>query len=366
MNRNAPRLGWKMVKFGDVVKNVNSVERGPEAAGIERIVGLDHLDPGNLHIRRWDTPGKGTSFTRKFTPGQTLFGKRRAYQHKVAYAEFEGICSGDILTFEPKNKTMLLPELLPFICQTDAFFEHALGTSAGSLSPRTNWGALSAFEFALPPIEEQKRIAEVLWAVDSVFESLVVVGHNCSMVLETEIRALTNQALVSPSRRLGDYLTLSYGHALQESMRTGSGYPVVGSSGVVGHHESFLIDGPAIIVGRKGAAGSIIWCEGACWPIDTTYYAEPVDPSGMNLRYLYYILSGLKLQRYVITTAIPGLSREDIYGIRISIPSLERQQQWVTRLDGIAGACVRLHEHLAALGRLKATLSRSILGGDDV
>jgi type I restriction enzyme S subunit len=159
-----------MVRLGDVVRNVNLVERDPEGAGIDKIVGLDHLEPGNLHIRRWDTPGNGTSFTRKFTPGQTLFGKRRAYQHKVAYAEFEGICSGDILTFESKDKKVLEPELLPFICQTEAFFEYALGTSAGSLSPRTNWGALGEFEFALPPIDEQKRIAEVLWAADSSLE----------------------------------------------------------------------------------------------------------------------------------------------------------------------------------------------------
>ncbi|MBE0574272.1 MAG: restriction endonuclease subunit S [Desulfuromonadales bacterium] len=99
-------------------------------------------------------------------PGQTLFGKRRAYQRKVAYAEFEGICSGDILTFEPKNRKVLLPELLPFICQSDAFFDHALDTSAGSLSPRTSWTALKDFEFPLPPRDEQKRIAEILWAAD--------------------------------------------------------------------------------------------------------------------------------------------------------------------------------------------------------
>ncbi len=104
-------------------------------------------------------------------PGQTLFGKRRAYQRKVAYAEFEGICSGDILTFEPKNRKVLLPELLPFICQSDAFFDHALDTSAGSLSPRTSWTALKDFEFPLPPIDEQKRIAEILWAADTAAEA---------------------------------------------------------------------------------------------------------------------------------------------------------------------------------------------------
>jgi len=170
MSAKSLKPGWKMVKFGDVVKNANLVERDPAGAGIERIVGLEHLDPENLHIRRWNTPENGTSFTRKFVPGQTLFGKRRAYQRKVAYAEFEGICSGDILTFEPKDKKVLLPELLPFICQSDAFFDHALGTSAGSLSPRTSWKALKDFEFPLPPIEEQKCIAEILWAADEVVE----------------------------------------------------------------------------------------------------------------------------------------------------------------------------------------------------
>lgn len=160
----------KMVKFGDVVKNANLVERDPEATGIDRIVGLEHIDPENLHIRRWNLIGDGTSFTRKFIPGQTLFGKRRAYQRKVAYAEFEGICSGDILTFESKNKKALLPELLPFICQTDAFFDHALDTSAGSLSPRTSWKALKDFEFQLPPLDEQKRIAEILCAADETIE----------------------------------------------------------------------------------------------------------------------------------------------------------------------------------------------------
>ena len=170
MSAQLQKPGWNMVKFGEVVKNANLVERDPEANGIERIVGLEHIDPENLHIRRWNSVVESTSFTRKFLPGQTLFGKRRAYQRKVAFAEFEGICSGDILTFEPKNRKVLTPELLPFICQSDAFFDYALGTSAGSLSPRTSWTALQNFEFPLPPLDEQKRIAEILWAADETVE----------------------------------------------------------------------------------------------------------------------------------------------------------------------------------------------------
>jgi type I restriction enzyme S subunit len=168
--------GWKIVKFGDIVNNAKLTEKEPLTAGIKRVVGLEHLEPGDLHIHRWHSAEDGTSFSRKFVPGQTLFGKRRAYQRKVAYAKFKGICSGDILTFETKDPNVLMPELLPFICQTDAFFEYALGTSAGSLSPRTSWNALKDYEFTLPPLDQQRRIAEILWAADGVefkYEKLI-------------------------------------------------------------------------------------------------------------------------------------------------------------------------------------------------
>jgi len=94
---------WRTVKFGDVVRNVDVAERNPRETGLERYVGLEHLDPESLHIKRWGLIADGTSFTRKFVRGQVLFGKRRAYQRKAAVADFDGICSGDILVFEPKD-----------------------------------------------------------------------------------------------------------------------------------------------------------------------------------------------------------------------------------------------------------------------
>jgi type I restriction enzyme S subunit len=99
-----------------------------------------------------------------------LFGKRRAYQRKVAVAEFNAVVSGDIYVFAPKNGRML-PELLPFLCMSERFFQHAVGTSAGSLSPRTNWSSLSSFEFDIPPLDQQRRIAEIFWVIDEVCET---------------------------------------------------------------------------------------------------------------------------------------------------------------------------------------------------
>lgn len=160
--------GWRRVKFGDVVMLNKERCANPLEAGIERYVGLEHIEPDDLRIRRWGIVAEGTTFTNLFRPGQVLFGKRRAYQRKVAVADFTGVCSGDIYAFASKDPGVLLPELLPFICQTDGFFAHAVGTSAGSLSPRTNWTQLAQYEFALPPLDEQRRLAEVLWAASGI------------------------------------------------------------------------------------------------------------------------------------------------------------------------------------------------------
>ncbi len=163
------RKGWRTVRFGDVVENLNETCDATEA-GLERFIGLEHLEPGSLHIRAWGNVSDGTTFTRRCRPGQVLFGKRRAYQRKVAVAEFDAVVSGDIYVLAPKGER-LLADLLPFLCLSERFFQHAVGTSAGSLSPRTNWSSLASFEFALPPLDQQRRIAEILWAVDRVAEA---------------------------------------------------------------------------------------------------------------------------------------------------------------------------------------------------
>lgn len=171
MPESTSRNGRAHVAFGEVVLLSRERLSDPEGSGLERYVGLEHIEPGDLKIRRWGDIADGTTFTNVFRAGQVLFGKRRAYQRKVAVADFGGVCSGDIYVLEPKGKH-LLPDLLPFICQTDKFFEHAIGTSAGSLSPRTNWESMASYQLALPSLEEQRRIADALNAAVALHESV--------------------------------------------------------------------------------------------------------------------------------------------------------------------------------------------------
>ncbi|RLE44684.1 hypothetical protein DRJ25_06485 [Candidatus Woesearchaeota archaeon] len=160
---------WQTYKFGELARNLTVAVKDPLSEGYERYVGLEHIEPGNMHIKSWGNVENGTTFTRVFKKGQVLFGKRRAYQRKAALAEFDGVCSGDILVFEA-NEDNVISELLPFIVQSDKFFDYAIKTSAGSLSPRTKFKDLAKLKFKLPPLSEQKRLADLLWSVDAVIE----------------------------------------------------------------------------------------------------------------------------------------------------------------------------------------------------
>ena len=175
MPESTLKPGWRRVKLGDFVRLIGD-RCDPAAEGIERYVGLEHIETEDLQVRSWGLVSEGTTFTSRFRPGQVLFGKRRAYQRKVAFADFEGVCSGDIYIMESASSEHFLPELLPFLCQTQSFFEHAVGTSAGSLSPRTNWASLASYEFALPPLDEQRRIIRVLAAAEAT-RSAFLVAH---------------------------------------------------------------------------------------------------------------------------------------------------------------------------------------------
>ena len=174
------------------MNDVKESERNPREAGLDRYIGLEHIEPENLHIKEWgDLTQDGVSFTKRFRKGHVLFGKRRAYQRKVAVAEFDGICSSDILTFEPKDDT-LIPALLPFIVQSDAFFDHALDTSSGSLSPRTRWSQLKDYEFPLPPNNEQTRIADTLWCATDCVERMSEVCEAARVARNAAHRKLTS------------------------------------------------------------------------------------------------------------------------------------------------------------------------------
>lgn len=158
--------GWTIVAFGDVVRQVKDLV-DPEQSGLQRYVAGEHMDSEDFRLRRWGTIGDGylgPAFHMRFKPGHVLYGSRRTYLRKVAVADFEGITANTTYVLEAADPQVLLPELLPFIMQTEAFTQHSVRESKGSVNPYVNFSDLAWFEFALPPIEEQRRFAAALKA----------------------------------------------------------------------------------------------------------------------------------------------------------------------------------------------------------
>ena len=137
-----------------------------------------------------------------------------------------------------------------------------------------------------------------------------------------------------PRVRLGDMLSLEYGKSLPARARDPHGeFPVAGSNGPDGKHTSAFVSSPGIAVGRKGSAGKVYWYENDFWPIDTTYYVVP--KLSLDMRWTYYLLSRLRLDRLATTTGVPGLNRNDAYSLEISLPPLSEQRRIVEILDQV-------------------------------
>jgi len=185
MSTQCLKPGWKMVKFGDIAENV-AVRVNPADAKTDAYVGLEHLDPSTLHLRQWGHPSDVTGQKLAFKKGDVIFGRRRAYQRKLAVAEFDGICSAHAMVVRAKPK-MILPEFLPFFLQSDMFMERAIEISVGSLSPTINWKTLRVQEFPLPPLDEQNRIAEILWSISKEKESKNTIFDSISTLLSLKV-----------------------------------------------------------------------------------------------------------------------------------------------------------------------------------
>lgn len=160
--------GWKNHQFGDVCDRVKDSYQ-PVDDGDTPYVGLEHLAQGFPAFVGRGKESEVTSSKTAFKAGDILFGKLRPYLRKGAQADFDGVCSTDILAF--RAKAACESEFLKFIIHSDEFVAHAKSTTSGVQHPRTSWPSLREFRLSLPPLPEQKKIAHILSTVQRAIEA---------------------------------------------------------------------------------------------------------------------------------------------------------------------------------------------------
>jgi type I restriction enzyme S subunit len=168
LNQEIPE-NWIKVKFGELAKQKSVRVDDPGESGYEKYVGLEHLDSGELVVKRYGSTSDVTSTMKLFEKDDILFARRNTYLRRVSVAPFDGVCSGDIIVLEPILKH-IVKGFLPIFMQFELFENKIIALSAGAFSKRIKWKQLAEEEVIIPSIKEQKKIVETIWGIQDTIE----------------------------------------------------------------------------------------------------------------------------------------------------------------------------------------------------
>ena len=291
------------------------------------------------------------------------------------------------------------PVFLSYFFGTKSFREHINSIAVGATMPSLNTQLLSNVIVPHPTLPEQRAIAHILGSLDDKIE----LNRRMNETLEAMARALFKSWFVGfdpvrakmegrdtglpqdiadlfPDRlvdselgeipeewevnALGDLLELAYGKALKADIRRHNGnIPVYGSNGQVGWHDKWLVQGPGIVVGRKGNPGVVTWVTTNFFPIDTTFYVLPKDSNG-TLYFLFYALKGQDLHSVAADSAVPGLNRNLAYMNKQVMPAEHVFEHFNRYVGPIFARTHGLKAESRTLATLRDTLLPRLISGE--
>lgn len=311
------------VKLGDVAREHKETVKGDKSN--YPIVGLEHLISENIRLTQWDL-NKENTYTKIFRKGCVLFGRRRAYLKKAVYADFDGICSGDITVIEA-IPGKILPELLPFVIQNDDLFDYAVGKSAGSLSPRVKWEHLKNYEFELPDIEKQHELAKILWSIVETKESYERLMAATDELVKSQFIELFKDCL--KQKPLTEICSPKQWKTIGTKDFTSEGYPVYGANGLIGKYKEFNHDKPTVMIGCRGTCGVIHVSEGKSYINGNAMCLDDPIPE-INYKYLSAALKCYDFSKMITGTSQPQITIEGLKKVLVKIPTLEEQKVFIS------------------------------------
>ena len=363
-----------IVRFDEIARECRETFKGSFTD--MPIVGLEHIEPYDMKLKNYEVNVE-TTFTKQFHEGQILFGRRRAYQHKACVATFDGICSGDITVIEP-IEGKVYPDLLPFIIQNDDFFEHAIKGSNGALSPRVKWEHMANFELNLPPLAEQKVLAEKLWAAYEVKQSyLRMIEATQEMVKSQFIEMFGGSNWLQ--KTLGEVGSFTRGGGFQKSDFVEQGIPcihygqihtkfgpfitshITEISSDLESKTKFASKGDLVIaITSEDTEGS---CKSTAWLGDysvavgghAAIYKHSMNPLYMSFFFKSTLFNHAKIE-YVHGTKVFEIKPDDIAKILVPCPPMSLQNQFSAIAEQADKSEFELRQSIAAIDKVIKSL----------
>jgi type I restriction enzyme M protein len=265
------KSNWQRVTFGEVVRMMKE-QTDPVADGVERYVAGEHMETENVHIRKWGNVGDGylgPAFIRRFRKGQVLYGSRRTYLKKVAVAEWDGVTANTTFVLEAVEGK-LLQELLPWLMLSERFTRHSIQESKGSTNPYINFPDIAKFAFDLPPLDQQRRLVELLWTAEHLGECFYqskesVLALRQAAHDEVFVRGLTNGQVKNNENSLPkNWQSSTVGTSClienqlrkplnaDERAKMKGAYPYYGPTGILDYINEYRLDGKYVLIGEDG------------------------------------------------------------------------------------------------------------------
>lgn len=350
-------------KFKDIISNC--CERiDPSDEEDVPYVGLEHINPDTFNIPTYGKSSdvKGQKF--KMKKGDVLFGRRRAYQRKVAIAPFDGIFSAHGMIFRPKD--VIDEELLPFFIRSDAFMDKAISLSVGSLSPTLNWGAIKDVSFSIPSKELQPKLSSLLWKIENdaillkeqiSFLDVLVKSRFIEMFSDYDKVPLTNIA------------SINMGQSPDSSTYNDEGRGIPFYQGKADFTDVFVktnifCDSPKkqampmdILMSVRAPVGTVNITRDNCC-IGRGLAAITPKTGLVNVWFLFYSLRMIEgeIESMGVGSTFKAINKSNMSDIKIRLPPIELQIQFADFVKQVDKSKFELQKHLEDTKRLQKAL----------
>lgn len=156
---------------------------------------------------------------------------------------------------------------------------------------------------------------------------------------------------------VGDFLALNYGKGLPKLARRATGTTAVyGSNGIVGFHDEALVDKRCVVVGRKGSIGALQIANEPSWVTDVAYYV--VETADVSFEFLPLLLGTLDMES-LGRGVKPGLNRNEVYSLPVSIPPIHVQEKTTAVVAAIEKTVIELSAQVEVLNVIRTRVIHS-------
>lgn len=366
---------WQEVKLGDIC------EYSRNRISISEVNLCNYVSTENLLKERAgktiaDSIPEQSNFY-EYNKGCTLVSNIRPYFKKIWFADIRGGCSNDVLVYRPNKE--INDKWLYYLLSQDSFFDFVMSGAKGTKMPRGDKSQIMKFSVALPPLDEQKKIAAILSALDDKIELNNKINRN----LEAQAQAIFKSWFIDfePFKNgkfidselgripegwdigtIGDISIISTGKRPDKKSVNKSNetpIPIIGASSIMGYTNKVLYDEKILITGRVGTHGIIQKIDSPCWPSDNTLVLR-----SKNLNFLHNCLLLINWKSMNRGSTQPLITQNDLKNIRIILPQdgiIQNYEQLVHYFD------IKFHNNnkeIYSLSQIRDLLLPKLMSGE--